>query len=92
VTVRPADSGARRGEAAVGTTRELRSGNTIAVFPNPIAVGSFFQLSFDASVLDLPPVFARCDRCVLLAENEFEARFHFLHPVRLPGTASPPGN
>ena len=92
LTVRPADSAARIGEALIGKTRELRSGDTVAVFPVPVVVGSFFQLVFEAGVLDLPPVFARCDRCAMLSEHEFEVRFHFLQPVTLPTSVGTPGN
>jgi hypothetical protein len=85
VVVRPADSEARGAAANAGTCREIRSTNLVAVFARPVAVGSFFELAFDTNVLDLPPAFARCDRCCLLAEDEFEARFHFLQPIVIPG-------
>lgn len=86
VTVRPADSAARALDTAIGRTRELRNTTLVAAFPIPIVVGSFFQLAFDANDIDLPPLFARCDRCTLLGEDEFEARFHFLQAVVLPST------
>jgi hypothetical protein len=89
VVARPADSIQRDTSAVTGTTRELRPTSVVAVLSRPAAVGSFFELSFDAGDLDLPPTFGRCDRCTILDELEFETRFQFLQPIVMPGTGGP---
>lgn len=91
IVVRPADSSARGDAHLAGLSRELRSSHATAVFAAPVAVGSFFHLTFECDTAALPPAFARCDRCSLLAEDEFEVRFHFLHPLAVPGAGGAPG-
>lgn len=88
IAVRPANSAERCANTMAGSCREVRSTSVVAVLSQPVAVGSFFQLSFDTEQLDLPPTFGRCDRCSLLAEDEFEVRFHFLQPIVLPTSGS----
>ena len=83
VTVRPADSADREQVVATGMTRELRSRSVTAHVSRPVAIGSFYELTFDTSAIDLPAAFGRCDQITMLAEDRFEARFQFLQPVTL---------
>lgn len=91
VMVQPADSAARGHTPIKGSTRELRTTSVVAVFAGPVAVGSFFHLAFASAAVDLPTVFARCDRCTLLHEDQFEVRFRFLSSISLPDTGPATG-
>lgn len=87
-TVRPADSVLRDQVVATGITRELRTRSTVLELSQPVHIGSFYDLQFDSDALEVSDSFARCDQITMLAENRFEARFQFLHPLVLADTSA----
>lgn len=67
-----------------GTTGDVSRGGCRILFPLPVHVGDIYRLEFDRQQLNVPLVFARCVRCVLLRESAYEAGFSFFTPVALP--------
>ena len=68
-----------------GVSGDVSSGGCLLLVATPLMVGDIYWLTFDRSVIDLPPAFGRCLRCRLIREDAFEAGFKFLSPVTLPG-------
>ncbi len=84
LTIRPANVVDRGAFAATGTTTELRTQAALCMFPVPVMVGSMFQVEFARGDLDVPPVFAVCDRCAMLGDASFEVRLRFVADLPLP--------
>ncbi len=85
VVAQPANSSQRNGFQTQGVLGDISRGGCQILFSDPILVGDIYRLSFDRSLLDLEPLFARCLRCRLVRENAFEAGFSFFHPIDLTG-------
>jgi hypothetical protein len=85
VTAQPANSSERSRFELPGILGNISRGGCLILFTGPLGVGDIYRLSFDRSMLDLEPVFARCLRCRLLREDAFEAGFSFFQPIVLPG-------
>lgn len=89
VTVRPADVAARDQVIAVAQVTELRSRIVVCIAPRPLMVGSFFQLSFERTELDVAPQLGQCERCHMLGDTAFELRFKLVQEIEL-SAAQPP--
>lgn len=83
VTAQPANSSQRNSFQTQGVLGDISCGGCLILFSDPLSVGDIYRLSFDRSVLDLEPLFARCLRCRLVRENAFEAGFSFFHSIDL---------
>ena len=66
-----------------GVIGNISEGGCGAMFPIPIGVGDIYRLTIDRDDLDLPLIFARCRRCLLVHENAYEAGFSFFTSVKL---------
>lgn len=84
VVVSPGNVVDRAGHGLAAETVELTSGAATCRAGAPVAVGSVFHLAFDRSALDLAPTLAVCDRCTMLGDDAFEARFRFVQNLVLP--------
>ena len=83
IEVRPADI-ARRGTLLIeGSARKLGRQGVSTICSQPVEVGSVFHLELVCPALDLEPVLAICDRCVLLDTNAFGVHFQFVEPVEI---------
>ncbi len=85
VIAQPANSSARNGFQTQGVLGDISRGGCLILYSDPLLVGDIYRLSFDRSVLNLEPIFARCLRCRLVREDAFEAGFSFFHPIDLSG-------
>ena len=75
----------RPGNAAVsGRAVELRSHGLTSLAETPLNVGDVYHLTFDRTELDIDPLLAVCDRCTMLGDTSFEARFRFFNEVPRP--------
>ncbi len=83
VTAQPANSSQRNSFQTHGVLGDISRGGCLILFSDPLAVGDVYRLSFDRSVLDIEPLFARCLRCRLVRENAFEAGFSFFQSLDL---------
>lgn len=75
IEVRPANVCDRGTLVGAGQTTELRRRVTTCIVDQPPAVGSMFHLTFAQGQIDLEPVLAICERCTMLSDSAFEARF-----------------
>ena len=85
--VAPGNSSQRQSFVAQGVTGDISGGGCNALLPVPLLVGDIYLLTLDRAQVDIPPVFARCQRCRFVREDAFEVGFAFLQPVKLPATA-----
>jgi len=83
-TIRPGNASARRSWAVNGETTEIRSQGATCLTDAPVGVGDVFQVAFDRSAFDVEPLLAICDRCTMLGEDRFEARFRFAEALPNP--------
>jgi hypothetical protein len=83
IVARPGNASQRLDLKLQGFTGDVSSGGCQALFPLPLMVGDIYQITFDRSMLDLPPVLARCMRCRLVRDDAFEAGMAFLQPIDL---------
>ena len=88
VTIRPGNASERDSRRTEGQTLELRHQGATCLVPTPIAVGDIFHIAFDPVEIDVEPQLAVCDRCTLLGDSGFEARFRFVLQIRLPVTTA----
>ena len=65
--------------------RDISAGGCKVMADQSVRVGDIFLMNFDATVVGVPPVFARCVRCQYLRDDSYEMGFRFLSPVTLPG-------
>jgi hypothetical protein len=84
VFAQPGDMSRRLDMKLQGVTGDISKGGCQALFPLPLHVGDIFSLSFDRSVLDIPPVLARCMRCRMIRDDAFETGLSFFVHVDLP--------
>ncbi len=70
-----------------GSTRDLSAGGLVAVLPGSLAVGDIYHISFDRQVLDVAPMTARCVKCRMLDEDNFEIALAFYETVEFPGSS-----
>ena len=84
VTIRPGNASERGQSVAQAETVELRSQGMTCLAAAPVAVGDVHHLTFDRNSSDIEPLLAVCDRCTMLGDASFEARFRFVHQVALP--------
>lgn len=84
VIVEPANLSERGTWRVQGVSGDLSAGGAQILVPMPLRVGDLYHLTFDRSVLDVPPVFARCLRARLVREDAFEAGLKFFEAIRLP--------
>ncbi len=63
-----------------GVTLELHSTGALLQLDAPVGVGSFYTVRIDPTNADLAHerYLARCDRCTMLSEDDYEGRFYFL--------------
>ncbi len=70
-----------------GSTRDFSAGGLLAVLPGSLAVGDIYHVSFDRQVLDVAPVTARCVKCRMVDEDNFEIALAFFKAVEFPGSS-----
>ena len=83
VVARPGDSGRRTSFSADGITADMSAGGCQILFPVPVYVGHFYQLTFEKGRLPFDSLIARCLRCRLIREDAYEAGMSFLDKVNL---------
>ncbi|MGJ8637506.1 MAG: PilZ domain-containing protein [Phycisphaerales bacterium] len=88
VFVEPASMSARNGVRFQGVTGDISSGGTQILLARPLAIGDVYQISFERSELDIPPVYALCLRGRTVRPDAYEAGLRFLEPVTLPSSSS----
>ena len=66
-----------------GVSGDISKGGSRVMFPMPIGVGDIYRLRFETDQLNLPLIFARCMRCVLIREDAYEAGFSFFTAIDL---------
>ncbi len=88
VFVEPASMSARNGVRLQGVTGDISSGGTQILLARPLAIGDVYQISFERSELDIPPVYALCLRGRTVRPDAYEAGLRFLEPVTLPSSSS----
>lgn len=84
LTLRPGNASQRNDLALSGMTADISESGCQVVFTQPCRVGDIYFLEFDPEMLELPKVFARCLRCRLIREDQFEAGFCFFTQIALP--------
>ncbi len=88
VFVEPASMSAPNGVRFQGVTGDISSGGTQILLARPLAIGDVYQISFERSELDIPPVYALCLRGRTVRPDAYEAGLRFLEPVTLPSSSS----
>lgn len=84
VFVEPASMSARNGLRFQGVTGDISSGGTQILLARPLAIGDVYQISFERTELDIPPVYALCLRGRTVRPDAYEAGLRFLEQVTLP--------
>lgn len=87
VTIKAANASQREDISFSAICNDISAGGCRILSNRALMVGDLFYLVFDRTLLDVPPVFARCLRCRFLREETFEMGFAFLSPIELPRTA-----
>lgn len=88
VDVRPGNATERHSHCVAATASEIRSQGMTSHAVEPVTVGNVFHLTFDRSGLDVEPQLAVCDRCTMLGDSSFEARFRFVNEIQIPSETS----
>jgi hypothetical protein len=83
VRLQPGNASAPEDEGQVGTSRDLSSGGCLVNFERPVGVGDVYRIRFLDDSLDLPLIFGRCLRCIMVRESVFEVGFSFFSQVSL---------
>ena len=83
VLLKPGNASAPPTDAFRGTSKDLSEGGCMIQFPRPVYVGDVFRLTFEDEALDVPEVFARSRRCIMIREGVFEVGFSFFNPISL---------
>lgn len=78
VILQPGNSSEYLGIKVQGIIGNISQKGCQAMFPVPVEVGDVYRMRFDDKQLDIPLTFARCLRCRLISEDEFETGFLFL--------------
>ena len=91
VVVEAASLSHRDGVRLQGVTGDVSEGGTQILVPRPLSIGDLYQLSFDRTAVDIPPVYALCLRGRQVRPDAFEAGLRFLEPITLPGKESGQG-
>jgi hypothetical protein len=88
VQLRPGNSSDRSPDIH-GTSMDVSRGGCRLQFEMPIGVGDLYRLTFASNgVVDARDIFVRCQRCILVREDTFEAGFSFFSPVELSSPSS----
>lgn len=88
VYVEAASLSQRNGVRLQGVTGDISAGGTQILLARPLGIGDLYQISFDRTELDIPPVFAICLRGRMVRPDAYEAGLRFLEPVTLPNASS----
>lgn len=88
VFVEPASMSARNGLRFQGVTGDISSGGTQILLARPLAIGDVYQISFERTELDIPPVYALCLRGRTVRPDAYEAGLRFLEQVTLPTSSA----
>ena len=84
VFVEPGNISAHQGVRFQGITGNISAGGTQILLARPLQIGDIYQVSFDRSELDHPPVYALCLRGRMVRKDAYEAGLKFLEPFTLP--------
>ncbi len=84
VAIRPGNASERGQHMTKGEAVELRNLGMTCLTATPVSVGDVFHATFDRDDSDIEPLLAVCDRCTMLGDASFEARFRFVHEIALP--------
>lgn len=83
VIVQPGNASDRIQMKVQGVTGDMSATGTQVLLPVPIGVGDIFRISFDRTVINVAPTFARCMRCRVVRDDAFETGFSFFSPIDL---------
>ena len=67
-----------------GMTRQISKRSILAVFKKTVSVGDVFRVQFDPEKLDIPHVYALCERCRIVGDQGYEAFLSFFIPIEFP--------
>lgn len=84
VLVHRGNSSERSSKTIHAISGDVSAGGCLLLSPCTLLVGDVYWLTFDANVVPIDPVFARCVRCRLVREDAFEAGFRFFNEIVLP--------
>jgi len=87
IEIRPGNAGERNSSCAIGKTIEVRTQGATCVTDTPITVGNVFHVTFTKVDFSVNAMLAVCDRCTMLGDASFEARFRFVNEIRIPSAA-----
>ncbi len=88
VVAEPGNASQRHKSKVQGVSNDVSAGGCSVLFPSPIYVGDIYLLTFDRSVIDVPPTLARCLRCQMVREDAFQCGFRFFTPLEIPNLES----